>query len=271
MSDLEKNTDKFENLNRDTFIRTIRVVTELIKDSKDLLNKAEIMEYFKELHLTEPQQELIYDYFKKIWEDRSAMSPKLKVQEQSDITLHQSGQDKQNEMTMHNPHFFQMYLKEMEEIKPCTPEEEEILYDQLLAGNREAMQKLSDQWLPRIYRMAEECVAAEKELADAVQEGNLAVFMSLNHMLGSGQNVDFKFVLEQAAKKAIEAYLCSAAEAADMDQSLLAKAALVYEAQKVLAQEFQRMPTIEELEQYTRISAEEMEDLLALSDTSETK
>jgi len=267
MSDLEKNTDKFENLNRDTFIKTIRVVAESIKDSKDLLNKTGIMEYFKELHLTEPQQELIYDYLKKMWEDRSALSPKLKVQEQSEITLHQSGQDKQDEMTMHKPHFFQMYLKEMEEIKPCTPKEEEILYDQLLAGNREAMQKLSDQWLPRIYRMAKECVTVEKELADAVQEGNLAVFMSLNHMLGSGRNVDFKFVLEQAAKEAIEAYLCSAAEAADMDQSLIAKAALVYEAQKVLAQEFQRMPTIEELEQYTRISAEELEDLLALSET----
>ena len=83
MSDLEKNTDKFENLNRDTFIKTIRVVAESIKDSKDLLNKTGIMEYFKELHLTEPQQELIYDYLKKMWEDRSALSPKLKVQEQS--------------------------------------------------------------------------------------------------------------------------------------------------------------------------------------------
>ena len=94
------------------------------------------------------------------------------------------------------------------------------MYDQLLAGNREAMQKLSDQWLPRIYRMAKECVTVEKELADAVQEGNLAVFMSLNHMLGSGRNVDFKFVLEQAAKEAGEAAR-KAAEAAAREQAVL--------------------------------------------------
>ena len=40
---------------------------------------------------------------------------------------------------------------------------------------------------------------------------------------------------------------------------------MVHEAKKFLAQELQRMPAIEELSQYTKISVEELEDLLALS------
>lgn len=266
MSDIDNNLDGFENLNRDTFIKIIRAVSESIQDSKELLTKAEIMKYFKDLHLTETQQQLIYDYFKKLWKDRDTETSK--AQSQSELSVHQSEHGKENDITLQNSQFFQMYLKEMQGIKPCMPNEEEKLYSQLTAGSKEALHKLSDQWLPRVYQIAKESVTAKKELADAVQEGNLAVFLTLNDMLGSGRSVDFKLILEQAAKKAIETYLRSAAEAEDMDQSLLAKAALVYEAQKVLAQELQRMPTIEELEQYTRIAAEELEDLLALSNTS---
>lgn len=50
----------------------------------------------------------------------------------------------------------------------------------------------------------------------------------------------------------------------DMDQSLLAKAALVYEAQKYLAEQMQRMPSTEELSQYTKITVSEMEDILTI-------
>ncbi len=49
-----------------------------------------------------------------------------------------------------------------------------------------------------------------------------------------------------------------------MDQSLLAKAALVYEAQKYLAEQLQRLPSAAELSQYTKIAEEELKDLLSM-------
>ena len=71
-------------------------------------------------------------------------------------------------------------------------------------------------------------------------------------------------MLAKAAKDAIDDYVRKRKADADMDQSLLAKAALVYEAQKYLAEQLQRLPSAAELSQYTKIAEEELKDLLSM-------
>ncbi len=249
-------------IDQDIFIETVRSVSEIMKASENVITQDRVAEYFKDLNLSETQQKMVYDYL------QQRQEPGHGLTEQEIDAIENSGQKNQAASQQagqyHSP-LFQMYLRELEQITPCVPQEEELLYRQLIAGDKEAVHKLSDQWLPRIYKIAKECAAGPKDFADAVQEGNLAVFLVLNDMLGSGEYTDFKLVLEQTAKEAMEEYLREAAAAEDMDHSLLAKAALVHEAKKFLAQELQRMPAIEELSQYTKISVEELEDLLALS------
>ena len=97
-----------------------------------------------------------------------------------------------------------------------------------------------------------------------IQEGNIAVFLALQQMLGCGKKINFEKELMMKARNAMDEYSKKMMKDTDMDQSLLAKAALVYEAQKYLAEQMQRMPSIEELSQYTKITVSEMEDILTL-------
>ena len=128
------------------------------------------------------------------------------------------------------------------------------------------MQKLSEQWIYKVTELVKLKVQAvgKKEAADLIQEGNMGVFLALQQMLGSGKEADFEMMLAKAAKDAIDDYVRKRKADADMDQSLLAKAALVYEAQKYLAEQLQRLPSAAELSQYTKIAEEELKDLLSM-------
>ena len=52
--------------------------------------------------------------------------------------------------------FYQLYLEELKLVPPCSPEEEERLLDEILAGSQSAVKRLVEGKLGRAVRMAEE-------------------------------------------------------------------------------------------------------------------
>lgn len=105
---------------------------------------------------------------------------------------------------------------------------------------------------------------APKECADMIQEENIGVLIALQKLSPSGKKVDFEKELTTAAGCTMEAYVQKTHTDADMDQSLLTKAAFVYEARRYLSEQLQRLPSGEELGQYTKIPDTELENILAL-------
>lgn len=259
------------------FIQTVRSVAEIVKISERPLSEEEIAGYFKDMNLSKEQLRMIYVYLQEIRNEKPDTESDTNTNVLDKTTgfnktenlkktqrLKKIENRKETNKQMPASVCFKMYQKDLERIEPCTGAEEEKLYESLIFGDEKAMQKLSDQWLPKIFRLAEKSCADAKEMADVIQEGNLAVFLTLQHMLGSKQKVDFHHVLSKAAKDAMNRYLEDTAAVLDMDHSLIAKAALVYEAQKFLTEKLVRVPTTAELSQYTRMSEEELEDIFAL-------
>ena len=244
-------------IDKGMFMETLRSVAEIAKASELPLSKEEIAGYFKDMDLSDEQQELVYQYLLRPQED----------EQQADGAGMQET-DADAEVELPKTVFFQMYLEDLRGVKPCTQKEEEALYGRLAAGEEAVLRKLLDQWLPRVLQLAQTQAPSTEELADVIQEGNMGVFLALSGLLGSGTKMDYaayKETLLDAAKEAMEAYLLDTAAAVDMQQSVLAKASLVHEAQKFLAEEFQRMPTMAELSQYTKLPEEELGDILAMS------
>ncbi len=69
----------------------------------------------------------------------------------------------------------------------------------------------------------------------------------------------------------MEAYRRELEGEANSENSILAKVSLVYEAKKILAQENGTIPTVEELCEYTKISPQEITDILALHEKAERR
>ncbi|MDE7312436.1 MAG: hypothetical protein K2N87_12585 [Eubacterium sp.] len=237
-------------------MKILRSLEEIRNTSGTAPTKKEIAVSFKGMGLTKQQQEFIYEYLQRPQEET------VGIQEAS-----LSGETGSRPVIV-NEAFFKKYTENLNKIPRLAPKEEELLYERLISGDKEAVQSLSEQWAYKVAELARAQIMAvgEKEAADLIQEGNIGVFLALQQMLGLGKKVDFGKELARAAEEAMERYVQKTMADADMDQSLLVKAALVYEAQKFLAEQLQRLPSATELSQYTRLPETELDNILAILD-----
>lgn len=237
---------------QNTFMETVRAVAEIMKAAEKPLSREEISGYFRDMELSEKQQEMVYQYLLQPKEEKPQ-------EKQPEVSRRKA---KTPLVPLPDSVFFKMYLKELRRIPVCTPEEETALYERLSAGEEAAVKLLSDQWQPRVLDLARRQEVASDELADVIQEGNMGVLLALSGMLGSGRKAGWQDVVEAAAREAMASYIVQSARASDAGKAAQAKAALVYEARKVLAEDLQRMPTDAELCRYTKLQEEELADIL---------
>lgn len=244
------------------FIDTLHSVQEIMKTSEAGLSKEEIAAYFEGMELSRQQQETIYQYLQGTQKKRDR-----EISEKSESGIEAAEeQDTEDEVKLPDTAFFRFYLEDLQQISQSTQEERKRLYKRLMAGDESSVQELARQWMHKVLQIAKKQMKAAdpREFADIIQEGNMGVFLALQQMLGSGGRIDCEKELNKAARTAMEEYMQKTTANSDMDQSLVAKAALVYEAQKFLAKQLQRLPTAAELSQYTKLPETELEDILSI-------
>ncbi len=261
-----------------TFTETLRTVQEIARASDTPMSREEIQSYFQGMELSEEQQEMVFGYLQgsrgESSQEQTAVpqgKEKRKTKQREDLT---------NETPYSVP--FQMYLKEISAVPVLTKEQEQKLYECLLSGEESVIGELSAQWLKRVIRLAKNYVVPQVLLEDLVQEGNMSLLMGLRQLLGRGeqsavgrlwedQKEELELELENFVRKGMEAYRRELEGEANSENSILAKVSLVYEAKKILAEENGTIPTVEELCEYTRISPEEISDILALHEKAERR
>lgn len=256
---------------KNNLLEIIHSVQEKIKASDSKLTKDEIALFFKDITISFKQQNLIYEYLLNFQEEIQCDSIEQQMDANTmDIKLAECSQKKTN-FEVPETEFFRLYLQDLQKIVLFDEQEEKRLYEGLLAGDEKALHTLSEQWMPKVLQIARKRIkeADKKEFSDMIQEGNIGVFFALQQMMGSDRQIDFEQELTKAAEDAMDQYMQKMSADADMDQSLLAKAALVYEAQKFLSEQFQRLPSTEELSQYTKMTENELEDIFAVLKKSE--
>uniref|UniRef100_N1ZVD5 RNA polymerase sigma-70 region 2 domain-containing protein n=1 Tax=Eubacterium plexicaudatum ASF492 TaxID=1235802 RepID=N1ZVD5_9FIRM len=243
-------------------LEIIHSVQEVMRTADTKLTKEDLVSFFYDTAITTQQKETIYHY---LLEFQNKANNHLSEQ-CFDHKVQLECVRNETELNFPDTDFFRLYLQDLQKIIRCTKEEEKRLYEQLIAGKEESLHKLLEQWMPKVLQIGKKYIKTTdpKELSDIIQEGNMGVFLALQQLLGSKQRIDFEKELTNAATSAMDGYVRKTMADADMDQSLLVKAALVYEAQKFLAEQLQRLPSTEELSQYTKITEYELEDILAM-------
>lgn len=229
-----------------TFMETLHSVQEIAKASSAPMTKEEITSYFQDMDLSEEQQEMIVQFL-------------------------QITQEETAEQT-------NMYLREISSVPKLAKEQKNILYQRLLQGDEKAVEELSHQWLKKVIRIAETYVTPRVFLEDLVQEGNIGLLLGLRQLTGKadaygmGDNGGLKEAqqrqlerqLEESVREGMEQYRQELMGEADSEKAILAKVSLIHEARKALAEENGTDPTVQELCEYTRISAEEIAGILNL-------
>ncbi len=246
-------------IDRTNFMETLRSVAELTRTSHEPLSREEVMSYFSDIELTKEQQELVYQYI---------LQPKEEEQQGEELQEEVQQENEELEESEEKSHLFELYQEDIKSLPSISKEEESKLYIRLSKGDEEAVQLLVDLWLPRVVAMLNDYRIHQVNMEDLLQEGNLGLISVLSRLLGDSQVTRVEEYIRESIKKAMEDYIDESVEDKDWESTVVAKATLVHEATEALARELGRTPTIQELSEYTRLSIEEIEDVIKLSETS---
>ena len=277
-------------LDQNTFMETVREVSEIIRTASEPLSREEILGYFASMDLNETQKEMVLEYLlkpeKSSDSSKGNMASDASEEEIIDEELLEEGEGtleseeisesmksggknaespKKGSQASELPDspVFRMYLDEISGISLCTPEELQKLYGQLLEGNDSVIGKISENWMHRILEQVKKLSVAAEDFSDVVQEGNMALFMALSEMCGSDTApADVEVMLDRAVEAAMKGYMDEITGEDDVENAVVGKVTLVNEARKYLMEQNGQEPSIRELAKYTKMSASELRDML---------
>ena len=224
-------------LDQNTFMETVREVSEIIRTASEPLSREEILSYFSSMDLNETQEEMVLEYLLKPENGRRAAESTKNGSQGSELP---------------DSPVFRMYLEEVGEISLCTPEELQTLYGQLLEGNDSVIGRISENWMHRILEQVKKLSVAAEDFSDVVQEGNMALFMKLSELCGSNTALtDVEEMLDRAIEASMKGYIEEITGEDDVENAVVGKVTLVNEARKYLMEQSGQEPSFRVLAIYT--------------------
>ncbi len=157
--------------------------------------------------------------------------------------------------------YYQMYLDELKEIKPCTDMEREQLLKGAAAGDEEARARLVEGHLIFALAVAKDYRDQGVAMSDLMQEASLGLTMAaLEYKEG-----DF---LEMAREKMIDCLQKAIKEQKaeqEVGEAMAARVNVLQEISAKMAEELGREATVEELADRMRMTSEEIREIMKLA------
>ncbi len=235
---------------QNTFMEVVRNVAEIVRTAEAPMSENEILAYFSDMELDENQKRIVLEYIE------TAQS-----EEQEEMQEEDSSNDDCEEEQEEKSKVFQMYLDELSMLPSFTANDRERLYERLAEGDGTVIETISTAWLKKVLTIAEKYMQPKLHVEDLVQEGNMALFLCLQDMLGKTQDEQVESILLRAVEEGIMNYCSEMVGESELENTLVGKVSLVHEAKKMLTLEKGNEPTVEELSEYTKMSVEELTEI----------
>lgn len=267
-------------MDKNTFLETLREVAEIARTSQEPLGREEIRKYFGDMELSEEQEEMICQYLKLPPEMQTAEPGEEEETDSGEESAADDYEDTSDEEQLHmekkdsvdqlsDSAYYRMYLDEVREHAVDADEEQLVLYGKLLAGDQSVTEPIVNNWLMRIIEIAKTYQDAPVNMEDLIQEGNMGLVLALGAIPADLTREGVESYLAVSVREAMENYIREVTGTTDRVQAVLGKAALLHEAQELLAKENGQTPSLRQLSEYTHIPAEEVQDILALYEKKE--
>ncbi len=157
--------------------------------------------------------------------------------------------------------FYRLYLEELKMVPPCTPEEEERLLDEILAGSQAAVKRLVEGKLGQAVKIAEEYKDRGLTMNDLVQEANIALLLTAQEYGGG----DFNGQAEERIRRMIEDAMELQSSEYRVEEEMLARVNVLKDISASMAEELGREATVEELAERMKMTEEEIKDIMKLT------
>lgn len=252
--------------NREAFKAGLAALREKAAANYNHITVGEILSSFPGIELSEEQVALIYQYLSEehiVLEDykpHDTRSVTMKrPEDSSDIPSEIEGEEKE---------YFQMYLRDLETVEPCTEEEERILTAHLLAGDESAQNRLIEGNLHRVLELAARRAGHGVLIGDLVQEGNMALITAIEEYADAGIRIagdPFAEFLETRIENAMKALIQEQGGYEKAAGDMAREANRLLEVTRELEEELGRTVTLPELARKMQLPEDEVENILRVS------
>ena len=229
------------------FAETLKYVTRLARENKNVISKEQVDDAFSELDLDEKQLQMVYEYLNQ---------HKIGIDEALDTS---------DNLTTEENNYLQDYLESLEGLDKLSDGEKEAIAMAAIAGDKNAQDKLIENYLPLVVDVARMYAEQGVFLEDLIGEGNVALTKGVTMLdaVGEPSEVEsflYKLMLD-AMEKIIEENL---AEDTGM-QKVLNLVNEVNDKAKELSEDLRRKATVEELMEETGWDEEKIRDAIKFS------
>lgn len=226
------------------------------KTRENVLTKEEIADYCSDLGLSETHMELVYAYL---------AEHQIHVPGYSGVSGSAEGQAEEKKAASEDSRYLHIYRKELRGLPERSAEETEELFRRLRQGDETAVSTVIEAHLARVVKLAGKYRGRGVSLEDLIQEGNLELITCVNMLLGNTEVMDVKKAIDHAVRSRMIELVDEELSLSDQVSAVLAKVNLLLEATHILAEEYGRIATIEELSEFTHMEPEEIRMYVDLS------
>lgn len=229
------------------FAKTLEEVKKKARAQQNFITKSEVEEAFSALSLSAQQLEMIYDYLRQ---------NKIGVDEPADADDY-LGEEEKN--------YLDDYLEALQAIPKATDGEREAITLSAMAGDADAVKRLTEIMLPEVPQIAKLYTGQGVSLEDLIGEGNVALSLGVT-MLGALEHADeAQGMLAKMMMDALEDCIAASAAEEKSDRKIADKVNRVADAANALKEELRRAVTVEELMEESGLSRKAIEDAVRIS------
>lgn len=170
------------------------------------------------------------------------------------------------EMNKMHDDIYQMYLEEIDAIRPCTKEEQDQLLKKAGQGDGAARERLVEGSLARLVELAKEYDGRGVLMGDLIQEANMALLTAIAQLEDSeNQAEDFESFLNTAVRPVLDAVVEEQKEEKEVGEELAARVNVLQTVSQVLLKELGREATLPELAEKMKMTEDEIRDIMKVA------
>jgi len=235
------------------FLEMLQEIMEVARVQDNTITKQELQSLLGDVNLSEEQMESVYAY---LAENKIEVvgyvynPPKKEVPEDEKINEEDSV-------------FLKMYKEDLQEVELLTEEERAVLLKELLQGNEDVKERILNAYLHEVIHVAQKHKNKGVKIEDLIQEGNLGLMAAMDD-IPEELEAEGDFLIN-AIENAVIAAVDLRSETKSSEDTIVAKANLIREAALYMEENLGRAPSFAELADYTKLSEEEIRDILNLA------
>ena len=263
---------RFKMENQGKLIEMLQEMKEIAHSQNNYLTKNEIANYLGDTVLSKEQLQAVYHY---LGENHIEVEGYVYIQDRIEEETSDQGDDKREKKEKsRRSQNLNMYQEELNEALADLEDIDQVLLA-FLQGEESARNELITLRLPSVVEMAKNYEKRKVSIDDLIAEGNVGLVAGIEKLYQNKEDYfkdtiinkkKFFEDLNSEIQQAIENFIDETTESKDWEDAILAKTNLLNEAAKYMTEEIGRVPTIDELSEYTKISREEINNLRGLSE-----